>query len=108
MHRVLHIGDSWQNDTIEIGHHIGERLGASRRDRRQGGTDVTRFDLGQNRQRINRGAVVGDPIDECMARFSELIGSHGPRLLMTRPASGPRYRPDRQDVIDTRRSMLSL
>lgn len=70
------MGDAGKDDALQVRKHGVEGLTLKWRLVRQGGADLPRLDLGQDRQGLDPLAVIGDPVDQGMARPAKLLGGH--------------------------------
>ena len=88
--RVLPLREAGHDDSIEVGHHGGERLGFGRRVVGQRGSHVAGRDRRLHRPLVDLGDVVGDPVDQRVAAGAELLGCHGSIVSVCVPS--PRRR----------------
>ena len=64
---MLPVGDARHDDTVEVGQHVGERLGLGRRVFGQHRPNVAGLDLRSHRVLLDALHVVGDPVDQRVA-----------------------------------------
>ena len=72
------------HDPVEVGEHLGERLGLLGGFDGERGRHLAGLDPRRDRQVRNPLAVVGDPVDQLVGGGAELLGSHGATV---RPAA---------------------
>ena len=65
--RVLPVGEAGHDDAVEVGEHVGERLGRGGRVLGQHGADVAGLHLAADRVLLDPLQVVGDPVDQGVA-----------------------------------------
>ena len=66
---------------IEVGQHLGERLGCQGRVLGQRSADVAGLHLAGHRVLLDAFEVLGDPVDERVAVCAELVGCHAATLI---------------------------
>ena len=99
---VLPVGQARHDELIEVGEQRVERLARLRGLGRQGAAYVAGRHPGEDRQVVQAGPVVGDPVDGCMALAAELLGTHV--RLLDRPVlvHGPNVLPGVEQVYSGR------
>ena len=74
--RLIPMRDAGHDNVVEIGEHIVERFGVRGRRHWQLRFHVTRLHTRQHRISIVVLQIIGDPIDELFAVFTEVVGVH--------------------------------
>src|SRR5512146_2178215 len=86
---MLDLRHARDDDALEVGQHLAERLGLPRGPLRQLARHLARLHLRLNRQLRDPGPVVRDPVDQLVAGRPELLRSHvASRSSVTGAASG--------------------
>ena len=78
---MLKVREAWHDDAVEIGQDGVERLGRLQWVGGKGGFDFTGRGPSHHRPGCDGGPVVGNAVDDLVAKAAELFGSH--RLIFS-------------------------